>query len=74
MAPHARHLWMGSLLLVTPVAIRSARETAEALPTAVLEGRPPGTGKVAGRSEQLTPLEILVQRGLLGGSVSTTSS
>jgi glycosyltransferase involved in cell wall biosynthesis len=55
-----------------PVAIRSPRETAEALATAVLEARPRGPGKVADRSEQLTRLrEMLVHRGLLGGSVST---
>jgi glycosyltransferase involved in cell wall biosynthesis len=55
-----------------PVAIRSPRETAEALATAVLQARPRGPGKVADRSEQLTRLrEMLGQRGLLGGSVST---
>jgi glycosyltransferase involved in cell wall biosynthesis len=58
-----------------PVAIRSPRETAEALATAVLEARPRGPGKVADRSEQLTRLrEMLVHRGLLGGSVSTPSA
>jgi glycosyltransferase involved in cell wall biosynthesis len=55
-----------------PVTIRSSRETVERLATAVLEARPRGPGKVADRSEQLTRLrEMLVHRGLLGGSVST---
>jgi glycosyltransferase involved in cell wall biosynthesis len=55
-----------------PVAIRSPRKTAEALASAVLEARRLGPGKVADRSEQLTRLrEMLADRGLLGGSVST---
>jgi glycosyltransferase involved in cell wall biosynthesis len=55
-----------------PVAIRSPRETAEALASAVVDARRLGPGKVADRSEQLTRLrEMLVHHGLLGGPVST---